>query len=94
MRMKHLTAYMEHFNEAYSPPYKLILWGPFSTTNSKISIGLELQLLYDGGFQTLFIVSDESEDLTEKNVESTELRVIEAFKKIEFNQYLKQWKEN
>ena len=92
--MKRLTAYIEQFNEAYSPPYKLILWGPFSTTNSKVSIGLELRLLYDKGFQTLFIVSDESEDMTEKNISSTELRIIEEKRKIDFNQYLKQWKEN
>lgn len=92
--MKHLIAYIEAFNEAYTPPYKLILWGPFSAENNKVSIGLELQLLYDKGFQTLFIVSDESEDMIEKNISSTELRIIDAFRKIDFNQYLKQWKEN
>lgn len=82
MRMDRLRAYIEHFNESYNPPYRLVEWGPYIVDN-ETRIGVELQLLFDNDIQTLFIVSDKDEE-----------SVINTFSKIDFNQYLKQWKEN
>lgn len=92
--MKHLTAYIEKFNEAFSPDYRLIIWGPYVTYDSKINFGLDLQLLVTGGYLTCLIVNDVSPDLTEENIDATELRIIDAFKKVDFYQHLKRWKEN
>lgn len=77
-------------------PYKLIKWGPYKTPDNHITIGVELLLFLDENkFKTLFIVSDKSSSEDIESLYECETKVIEAFKKIDFNQYLKciEWKE-
>lgn len=94
--MNQLEAYIKMFNEVSYPirfPYFLEKWGPYKTPDDKFTIGLELRLFIDKDkFKTLFIVSDKYD--SENSRKTAESSVIEAFKKIDFNQYLKYlWKE-
>ena len=97
MKMDQLEKYIKMFNETSYPirfPYFLEKWGPYDTPDNKHTIGLELKLFIDTNkFKTLFIVYknfDKKEDQA-----NAEKEVIEAFKMIDFNQYLKYlWKES
>jgi hypothetical protein len=95
--MSPIEAYIRMFNEVSYPirfPYFLKKWGPYRTPDDKFSIGVELQLFIDHNkFKTLFIVSENYP--TENHREKAEQKVLEAFRMIDFNQYLKYlWRES